>query len=291
MIINWLEYNIHINKAGHYRWPKGMTTNPSWSRWVFDHQLRLCIGGKGWIHLRGTKVPLKHGGCQWLRSGWEYIIEGNPKHPLEFLAIRFDLNDSSGKRRSNSGGLPPENLLGLETAYVETEMWRIVEDITPNEAAGGPITQTSGTSFCGIRRLRATARLSALLMEVDERTLDRRVPPPSVHPRILKLQEIAHQLSEHPGRAPGVEELARQAEYTRAHFCRAFKQVTGSSPQNFVIFWRIHHARQLLLETSLSVKAIAAELGYRNSEFFSRQFHERTGLTPGAYREKNPPLI
>lgn len=236
-------------------------------------------------------MPIKRGSCQWLRSGWKYEIEGNETEPLAFLCVRFDMSDAAGVRRMNSAGLPREDLSGLDSGYFEVEMRRIVDDVSADSELKG-VAKKTGTAFAGIRRMRATARLTALLMEIDERTYgERRSASKPPHPRILKIQEIAHRLSERPGQAPPVEELAREAEYTRAHFCRAFKQITGASPQNFLIEWRMNHARSLLVETSLPVKAIAAELGYRDSEFFTRQFHERTGRTPSAFRQENPPLI
>ena len=47
---------------------------------------------------------------------------------------------------------------------------------------------------------------------------------------------------------------------------------------------KIEYACQLLDSTELSVKAIAAELGYNDSLYFSRLFSNTLGLSPRAYR-------
>lgn len=287
MIVDWPETQLHILRAGHYQWPKGAASNPDWSRWLIDYQLRFCTEGRGWIELREGRQALARGSCQWLRPGWEYRIEGDPARPLGFLTVRFDMRYGNGEKCLLSAPLPPENLAGLDANYIETEMERIVRDIVPKED-GSAFARISGTEFSGHRRMRATARLTALLMEVDEQTFRAdRTPPPPVHPRVARLQKIAHRLSERPGQAPPVEELASEAGYTTAHFGRAFRKVAGSTPQAFIIFWRMQHARRLLVDTSLPVKAIALDLGYNNVEFFSHQFHQRVGRTPTAFREEH----
>jgi AraC-like DNA-binding protein len=68
------------------------------------------------------------------------------------------------------------------------------------------------------------------------------------------------------------------------HFSRVFAKVTGRRPQEWIIEARLARARQLLAETGLTVSQIAEALGFRDVFFFSRQFTQRTGQTPTAYR-------
>ena len=49
-------------------------------------------------------------------------------------------------------------------------------------------------------------------------------------------------------------------------------------------FMGVSRARQLLAETGLTISQIAEALGFRDVFFFSRQFTQRTGQTPSAYR-------
>ena len=50
---------------------------------------------------------------------------------------------------------------------------------------------------------------------------------------------------------------------------------------------RVLQARRLLLYTELSVKEIAAELGYDDSAYFTRLFTKETGVPPSVYRKKH----
>ncbi len=67
-------------------------------------------------------------------------------------------------------------------------------------------------------------------------------------------------------------------------FRRAFQRAVGVSPRDYAVAARLTRARDLLLTTDEPVAAIAEQLGYRDVFFFSRQFRQRTGLSPRAFR-------
>lgn len=94
---------------------------------------------------------------------------------------------------------------------------------------------------------------------------------------------IAHMLGHLNGRVK-VAELARVANLSSAHFTALFKQKTGHPPINFIIRLRMHQACHLLKINNLSVREIAATLGYKDPFFFSRQFKLINGVAPNNYR-------
>ena len=81
-----------------------------------------------------------------------------------------------------------------------------------------------------------------------------------------------------------VVDLARMANLSAAHFTALFKQKTGHPPINFIIRLRMHQACHLLKINNLSVREIAATLGYKDPFFFSRQFKMIHGVAPKNYR-------
>jgi len=94
-------------------------------------------------------------------------------------------------------------------------------------------------------------------------------------------------LSASPGPLPTVESWARQMHLSTAHFSRVFKASTGQAPRDFLIGARLSQARHLLTETNLAVGEIAERLDYADVFFFSRQFKQKTGLSPLQYRNRN----
>jgi AraC-like DNA-binding protein len=81
-----------------------------------------------------------------------------------------------------------------------------------------------------------------------------------------------------------LEDLAAVAHLSRFHFSNRYKAVTGYSPIKHFLHMKIEYACQLLDSTELSVKAIAAELGYSDPLYFSRLFSRTMGMSPRAYR-------
>lgn len=82
----------------------------------------------------------------------------------------------------------------------------------------------------------------------------------------------------------GVAAVATACGLPPSTFRRAFQRAVGVSPRDFALTARLERARQLLLTTDDPIGAIAEQLGYRDVFFFSRQFHQRTGLSPRAFR-------
>ncbi|UYB54278.1 helix-turn-helix domain-containing protein [Xanthomonas sp. AM6] len=78
--------------------------------------------------------------------------------------------------------------------------------------------------------------------------------------------------------------LARAADLSEFHFCRAFKQNTGYAPSRYFIRMRMERARRLLRETSRSIIEIGLEVGYSSASHFSQVFRRETGVTPSEYR-------
>lgn len=67
-------------------------------------------------------------------------------------------------------------------------------------------------------------------------------------------------------------------------FIRAFKQVTGLSPQRFRAALRIERAKHLLVDTDRSVTEISLDIGYSSLGTFVRTFTALVGVAPGQLR-------
>jgi AraC-like DNA-binding protein len=77
-----------------------------------------------------------------------------------------------------------------------------------------------------------------------------------------------------------VDTLAREAGMSLAVFHAQFKNVTSTSPMQYVKTTRLHQARLLMLQDGLNAGAAAARVGYESASQFSREFKRLFGLTP-----------
>lgn len=83
----------------------------------------------------------------------------------------------------------------------------------------------------------------------------------------------------------GVDTALSDIPYNPDYFRRAFKERLGLTPLKFRELKRMEFAANRL-GMGLSVKTVAAELGYGDPYFFSRMFKRYLGASPSTYREK-----
>lgn len=83
-----------------------------------------------------------------------------------------------------------------------------------------------------------------------------------------------------------LEQLAKAACVSRAHFARLFRVSTGTTPMAYLLKMRIEHAKPLLLRRQ-RVSDVAAALGFCDQSHFSRVFRRTTGLTPREFARIN----
>src|SRR6476646_1488198 len=87
----------------------------------------------------------------------------------------------------------------------------------------------------------------------------------------------------------GVDDLARAAGLSRAHFSREFRRRFGESPHAYLLTRRLERAATLLRTTDRSVADICLSVGLRSIGSFTPSFSRTFGLSPSAYRDPPPP--
>ena len=96
------------------------------------------------------------------------------------------------------------------------------------------------------------------------------------------VEEIRRSLKQHLT----VSKLATRLEVSREHLSRTFRKKYGISTNDFILKTKIEEARKLLLNTDLSCKEIAAQLGFSSAPRFTEVFRRITTLTPTQLRNK-----
>jgi AraC-like DNA-binding protein len=86
-----------------------------------------------------------------------------------------------------------------------------------------------------------------------------------------------------------VEDLARAAGLSKAHFSREFRRTFGESPYVYLQTRRLERAAALLRNTDYSVAEICLEVGLQGVGSFTTSFKRMYGLTPTEYRAAEPP--
>ena len=81
-----------------------------------------------------------------------------------------------------------------------------------------------------------------------------------------------------------VEAIASQVGVGYTHLLEIFRQYTGLTPYQYFLQLRMHRAKELLQNTRLSVKEVAARMNFENQYYFARLFRKKTGMSPSQWR-------
>src|SRR5436305_10957005 len=108
--------------------------------------------------------------------------------------------------------------------------------------------------------------------------------PPARH--LLRARDLADARYFEP---LGVDDLARAAGLSRAHFSREFRATFGESPHAYLLTRRLERAAALLRNTDRSVADVCMTVGLSSVGSFTTSFTRLYGKPPTAYRASFPP--
>mgnify|MGYP003241293883 CR=1 FL=1 len=81
-----------------------------------------------------------------------------------------------------------------------------------------------------------------------------------------------------------LQSVAEEMNYSDAYFCKIFKQCFDKSFIGYLTEYRLERAKQLLADVRINVKDISVNVGYRDSNYFTKVFKRAMGSTPTEYR-------
>ncbi|MDO6431734.1 AraC family transcriptional regulator [Flavitalea sp. BT771] len=82
-----------------------------------------------------------------------------------------------------------------------------------------------------------------------------------------------------------VTDYASLLHVTPNHLNKNIKAFTGKSPTQWIDEMILAEAKVLLRQTSLSISAVALEVGFTDQSYFARLFRKYEGVTPSSFRE------
>lgn len=245
-----------------------------WHAHPFD-ELVLTTDGTTLTGHAGRLVPVAPDTLFHYRPGEEHGFWNDERQQPRMWVVHFRLDSPLQEGLPALGkGDPGLRPCPLTKAQAETFKWLFMR-LSVEHSRREP--------SCAIAE---SAWLRLLLVNVH-RWVRREVAAPIVpaagRPEILRLWQTIQDTAGRPAElARRIRELPNYNSL-RNEFSAAF----GVSPTQMALRTRIQIAKNLLLETPLSIKQIAEELGYLRQHEFTRAFHRTTGHSPTSWR-RNP---
>jgi AraC-like DNA-binding protein len=219
----------------------------------------LCVSGRGHFRFDGRWQPVTAGQALILPPGIPHAYHSDATDPWTVWWVHLRVDDLEGYRDwptvidvpdiARAVGLVSEIISELET------------DITDAN-----VLIASGAAWHLLMYLAAAPRLTADPQGRLERARD-----------VLR-ERMAERVS--------LADLAAGANLSPAYFATLFRERFGVSVIRYQTELRMARARHLLDTTDRTIAHVAAEVGYSDPFYFSRQFSRVHRMTPRAYRER-----
>ncbi len=236
---------------------------PSWhwesthNVWTNSLHMWAVREGVGQVTVAGERFSCSRGDVFLFPTAEQIVAEHDPKRPIQVTNCSFDLDGATGQ-------------LPLHRRVVIGEYWEGMLNQLVAAFEGGNMT----AAVCRFRTI--LLDLTAAEPEQAGSSADRFW--------LDRLQPLLQEINADPGRKRTLASLARELGCSPNHCINLFARHCGVSPVQYVIRARIATAEQMLRYSSLSISAIADQLGYYDVFAFSRQFRQRKGVPPREYR-------
>ncbi len=228
----------------------------------------FCTKGRGWWEAHGRLSVIRKGDLLVLPPGSTHSCGPQASNPWTVHWVRAEGEHLADYLRELAlGPQTPVLHLGEDPQQIRlfTEILHCLR---------------RGASFANL--LQASQALGYLLSCLIQK---RQAATPESSDTVHRVAQSIIYMSEHLEESLRVSALARLAGLSRTHFGELFKDQTGCSPREYLHLLRIHQGCRLLSDSTLSVKEIAARIGYHDLFHFSRQFKAFQGISPSEYRQ------
>lgn len=243
--------------------------------WHMEHELILVLQGVLRLSVEGEAFELAPGDCMLIADG---AIHGGTPEGCIYECLVFDLErflagtTTCGQRAAllteGDARLEGKFPAGTQAAAIVSQLFQAME----TERPGYELT-TMGLLW----------QLWGELL--GQRLLGAAEPgPPRDNRRAQAVKNVLRRIRSSYGQPLTLEDLAAEAALEPKYFCRVFRQITGRTPINYLNYYRVECAAELLCTTQGSITDIALECGFGDVSYFSRMFRRYKGQTPGQYR-------
>ena len=275
--LNWgvnvlnIGHNIHPPSQPYpdEKHPQSYIFNWEAGRVLSEYQIVYISSGKGILEVKDAEPILIEGGTIFLlfpniwhrfkpllETGWEEFWVGFNGHYVEYLMRQDCFNPQH-----------PVLKVGFDNEILNIFI-RLI-DTSKHESM-----VFSQMASCFVIQLLGLVNASALMVDKTK----------SRQEQII--QAIRFKIQGNWDKNLDFEAIASENNITYDWFRKAFKDILGVAPGQYLLNIKIEKAAQMLRETNLTISEIATKTGFDNEFYFSRMFKNKMNCTASSYRKK-----
>lgn len=249
--------------------PKSYDFQASAGRSLHEYQIIYISAGEGWFKSAKTgRVRIEAGTVILLFPGvWHSYA---PRPAVGWNEHWVGFNGDIARRFVRHDFFAPER--PVLRAGEEGRLLALFNDILEATRSNHPALQQIMGG--------AVVNMLAMLYSVQQSRLA------GDDPGLQIIHRAVTRMRESPEKPLNIPDLANELKVSYRWFRRSFAHHTGLSPHQYFLDVRLARARDLLAQTTLPTKEIAARVGFEDAQYFCRLFHKKVGFAPGTWREK-----
>ena len=105
--------------------------------------------------------------------------------------------------------------------------------------------------------------------------------------RLASIKSVLSYISENYYQNINLENLSRIAGMNPKYFCRYFRSMTERTPIDYLNYYRIECACEMLSTKDISVKEVAISCGFNDESYFIKTFSRYKGITPKQFMKSH----
>ncbi|RZM82177.1 response regulator transcription factor [Leptolyngbya iicbica] len=109
----------------------------------------------------------------------------------------------------------------------------------------------------------------------------------TIFPDCPKLARVFQFIENHYCDSINLSDVAKEVGYSPAYLTNLVQEETGLTIKRWIIERRMAQARLYLKTSEQPIRQIAAQVGYNDSSYFTRQFRQFHGVSPQAWRQES----
>ena len=248
-------------------------------------EIVIITAGRG-VHVTGKETyPLN--------AGDAFVIGGSRQHDYHSMENLCLMNilfqpDKLNLRTNDLRALPGYNaLFTLEPAWRRRHQFNGRLRLTSSELRVlmtyvNTLEEELATRKCGFKFM-ATAAFMQIVGYLSRCYAQAKNPDSRA---LLRIGTAISHLESNYHEPINLDQLAAIAHMSKRNFVRSFQAAMGVSPIAHLIQLRVNRGASLLRRTELTVTEIAFQVGFSDSNYFTRQFRKLLGVTPGQCRKQ-----
>lgn len=234
--------------------------------------LEYVVDGRGYINAEGGNYTASAGEVYILRKGTTHTYSSDAKNP--WVKIFFNIRGSLADKILEEYQLGKAGKVVLCGTGLEPDFRQMLANL-----ADDTVSQMERFDRAAVDFLKIVIKLSNL----DKQQGDICGEQLNVEDEMNRLLEY---IARNPKRIVGNQELANVIFRSKDYLIKRFFASFGITPYEYQLQQKFFTAANKLKNTKMSVKEIAAAIGYNDQHYFSYMFKKRYGVSPTQYRKQ-----